>query len=106
MLFDQLGLEAAGPVAWRVKLELTFFGLQSLAGIAVAAVVGVGLLVLTKAKMVVQLRIQRCFDRNLGQHLAELVKIRFCLDVFGGCMSNRFQLFLLHSLPILTHRVG
>jgi len=80
--------------------------LQGLAGVAVAAVVSVGLLVSIEAKMIVQLRIQRRFDCDLGQHLAELIEIRLSLDIFGGCLGNRFQLFLLHSLPILTHRVG
>ncbi len=44
VLFNGLGLKAAGPVTWGVQLKLAIFSLQGLGGEAVAAIFSVRLL--------------------------------------------------------------
>jgi hypothetical protein len=56
--------------------------------------------------MIVEFRVQRRLDRDLGEHLPELVEIRLGIDAFGRCLSNCLRFFLVHTLPILTHRMG
>ncbi len=36
-------------------------------------------------------------DGDLLQRLAELIDVRFCLDVFAGRLSNCLKFFLVHS---------
>lgn len=102
MLLHQLWLEAAGPVTRGGQLKRAVLGLQGLVGNAVAIVVRVGLLVLVEAEMIVQLRVQRRFNRDLGQHLPECVEVFFRLDVLRRRLGDCLELFLLHNLPILS----
>ncbi|MFT6791484.1 MAG: hypothetical protein ACJA04_000686 [Cellvibrionaceae bacterium] len=54
-----------------------------------AIIVSLRLLMPGEAQMIIQFDVERCLDRNLGQHLSGLVEIRFSFDVFSGRLGDR-----------------
>jgi hypothetical protein len=63
------------PVVRCVQFKLTIFCAQDLAGITIATIVRLRLLVPVISKIFIKFSIQRCLDNNLRQRLAKFNQI-------------------------------
>ena len=72
-----------------VKNETTIFGVNGFRGVAVAAVGPLTGLMFIVAEMVIQLSIERGFDGDFGQDLAEFSQILLGFNAFWPLLWRR-----------------